>query len=869
MEQPPPHEQRIGPRRAPFYEEDDDPNNISKDDSEEFAVEDTAFFRSTTSEPSSADLLSPVPSPTTFGTPRVWSAHSLYGEALLQSTRAQSTSNNTCSSTDDDEKMFMGPQQPFIPEEKGQVSAYEDLLVSPTSPVSDTPTTPPSVAPKPPLSPPPLILPDIREDMPTPAVLPAPATALSTEAMSYSSRTPTRPPRVPGGHQAVRPSTTAATASITNNSGQVRQHRRNGSDSSVMSGLTDVSFESVQTAPPPPRSLPLPLLSASSSWTRYTNAGPGHHLPVLDNSTVSGMNISVPARLQQPFLGDEENVPANEPPAVNSNSNISTNTPPAHRQSTPPRHRPPKDKIVQNKAARPGASPQSQQRISTSRTGIIASAASSQNLARQQMYQQKSRSPPHGSVGASPNPMSFKPIQQRTRSYSSDAGETRSSPIVTKPRSFSSDVVPLRGAEQHKTTETQSLPGMCLTSPVTWRSSQECLRKDDIVDHGPIQLREWSTQAFSKTTFSRKRTDRFGAALLAVHSAPSIIEYVKCGDPPLRRKIANVASTTSEVSRGSKGTRQETLEQKPSPEKQTAIDWTEWVAITVVFSIIAGHGMVHDSVGVKLESIAFVGLQQPLLLWVARIMASWLIQNLQTQVGVWKLFCNYETRVCIYLSSGWPSLFVVWAITNWVLFISSGITSSDRQGSFDTTLRLSAVASVAELLETARRYLVGCILHSMLYRRFGRKIQKTLQRIVALRSIARFARMPARDCLTTVHEEIPEAGTSVKLADMAVLQQIYAALQSEHSLSFELGFVGNQKERTASASTLYDALAVQGRIRLTTLQEAAHGNNLLSSLIVQMFPSSSSGVVSPSDFLSAIERLRKSVEGLVDALNNE
>jgi len=53
------------------------------------------------------------------------------------------------------------------------------------------------------------------------------------------------------------------------------------------------------------------------------------------------------------------------------------------------------------------------------------------------------------------------------------------------------------------------------------------------------------------------------------------------------------------------------------------------------------------------------------------------------------------------------------------------------------------------------------------------------------------------------------------------------------------------------------------------LQEAAHGNNLLSSLIVQMFPSSSSGVVSPSDFLSAIERLRKSVEGLVDALNNE
>ena len=260
MEPPPPQEQSEA--RPPSYEEEDDPNNISKDDSEDFAVEDTAFFRSTTSEPSTSDLLSPVPSPTPFGTPRVWSAHSLYGEALLQSTRPLSTSNNTCSTADEDEKMLMGPQQPFIPEEEDPSAVYEDLLVSPTSPVSDTPTTPPTVTRKPSLSPPPLILSEVREDMPTPAVLPAPTTALSTETMSYSSRTPNRPPRVPGNPQAMRPATT--TASTTNNSGHVRHHRRNGSDSSVLSGLTDVSFGSVQTAPPPPRSLPLPLLSASS-----------------------------------------------------------------------------------------------------------------------------------------------------------------------------------------------------------------------------------------------------------------------------------------------------------------------------------------------------------------------------------------------------------------------------------------------------------------------------------------------------------------------------------------------------------------------------------------------------------------------------
>ena len=140
--------------------EDDDGNNISKDDSEDFGVEDTAFFRTTSGgtsdQPSGggSDLLSPAASPTPFGTPRVWSAHSLYGEALVHSTRQLSAGNNTCSTMADDDDKVLGPQQPLFSRAEGPI--YEDLLVSPSSPISETPTTPPSVARKPSLSPPPL-----------------------------------------------------------------------------------------------------------------------------------------------------------------------------------------------------------------------------------------------------------------------------------------------------------------------------------------------------------------------------------------------------------------------------------------------------------------------------------------------------------------------------------------------------------------------------------------------------------------------------------------------------------------------------------------------------------------------------------------
>ena len=893
--------------------EDDDGNNISKDDSEDFGVEDTAFFRTTSGgtsdQPSGggSDLLSPAASPTPFGTPRVWSAHSLYGEALVHSTRQLSAGNNTCSTMADDDDKVLGPQQPLFSRAEGPI--YEDLLVSPSSPISETPTTPPSVARKPSLSPPPLIQPELRPEendeahplAPPPLPATAALNAITTtsqntqtintlmpphESMSYSSRTPLRPPRVPGNPQGRGSGGGGATNNTTtasvNNSGG-RQHRRNGSDSSFMSALTDVSFGSVQTAPPPPRSLPLPLLSSSSSWTRYTNGPVGNNLPVLDNH-VSGMNISVPASLQQPFLSDDDNTNTNNttdgPAPSQPPGNASTNTGmPVHRQSTPPRHRPPKDSkssATQQKVARPKASvpihPQNTQKNSN-KSGMSSSlAASSQALARQHLQNRHGPSSPSNASGNNAA-AAFLPIQRRTRSYSLDSQASTSPKVATKPRSYSSDVL-LPPTERSTPAGTQSLP--CSVPP--WEPPRHGVRgennnhADDGDTCGPVQLGDWFVQAFSGINVSQRSntTDRFGAALLAL-GARSAATTTPQEDPPLR-KIASATSTVTDVSRLSASTRQQPQQEEPrtlepkvlsSPRKSAR---SEWTVIVGIFAVLVGQILLHGQEGNAIRLLFFVGFEKPVLLLLSRLLANSLPETLDPSSRAWHGRLNDEFCLGYLLSRGWPRVLILWATTECLYFLPMGNTAFSHSVSLTFSLRLSLVALVAGILEIFRRFGVGMAFHTVLYQRFCRKVQRTLQRVAVARSIARFARIPIRDCVAITEEQESLPG-QVPLKELVAFQKIYAAFLSDRALSPDFGSVENKKELKASALTLYDAIAVQGHVRLSALQEATTGNEAITSLVQVMFPSSPNGVVSQPDFIASIETLHENKHRLLRAID--
>eukprot|EP00978_Attheya_sp_CCMP212_P006188 scaffold13993_cov51-Attheya_sp.AAC.1 len=264
----------------------------------------------------------------------------------------------TGQSSPGDERLYVSASQHSQP----PFPLFEDLLVSPASPTSETPMTPPSVANRPSLSPPPLILPELMcttttstaQENNTTTLAPGAAapfsqpqaplplstmSAAAPESFSYTSRTsgPNRPPRAPPPSNPLLQQQPARNSSTTTASAHTRQR----SDHSFLSALTDdVSFGTLQTAStPPPRSgLPLPLLSASSSWGRWNPQQQQQQQQPHVADSVSGMNISVPADLLQPFLVEETD-----------NGGVTT-TAAAHpslarnRNSTPPRHRPPKDK---------------------------------------------------------------------------------------------------------------------------------------------------------------------------------------------------------------------------------------------------------------------------------------------------------------------------------------------------------------------------------------------------------------------------------------------------------------------------------------------------------------------------------------------
>ena len=906
-----------------IYEEEEDANNISKDDSEEFAVGETAFFRSTTTasdddDPNSSKKLSPVTSPTPFGTPRIWSAHSLYGEALLHSTRPSSTGKSTCSIMDEEDKN-LGPQQPFIVEEEEEhqhqhALEYEDLLVSPSSPVSDTPTTPPSVARKPSLSPPPLTMSEIREDEPVTATLTvnhlqhqhhpvhttAAAASTAQETMSFNSRTPLRPPRVPG-NQARLPTGSSVNNNNNNNtnSAHKRHHRRNGSDSSFMSALTDVSFGSVQTAPPPPRSLPLPLLSSSSSWTRYTNGVTGNQLPVLDNN-VSGMNISVPARLQQPVLGDDNGATgATLLPSASHESVVpSEKGTPLHRHSTPPRHRPPKDSkgapatTAANGISNPTGNPASRPRASLVRQQQqlpkpSRAMASSQAMARQQQQkQQQQRGVSNFASSGTSNAAAFLPIQQVARSFSSDATESRSSPVAPKPRSYSSDVImpDPEPTERHAQAETQSLPGMRLTSPTPWKLSHESASTTlaghtmDDPSTGIVHLRDWLARTFSRSRLSLSScssTDRFGAALLAMDARLSASNATE-DNPPLR-KIASSTSTVTDVSRLSANTsgittENRTLKARVQLRKDQWLVLEQWevAGIGIALAILPCYGLLGSSAGNKMGSFVSACLQFPLF-WVSRFLATKLFHTSDFSPRSWHSRLSGESCLFLLLSRGWPSVLLLWAILDSALS-SFMVTASFSRSTMHLFPNLAAYVVVVAVVETLRRFFCGKVLHTILYRRLGNKVQLSLQRIAAVRCIARYARIPVRDFLAVVQEEDPGSVPGALLADLdelAAFQKSYSAFRSNYALSLEFGPIETKKERLLSATALYDAMSVQGRLRLSTLYEAASGNDAVTSLIPELFSSSRSEVVSQADFIAGVEKLYASVVSVANAIDTE
>lgn len=836
------------PRPRPPSDEEEDPINMSRDDSEDFAIEaDTAFFQPTASD----EILSPVvPSPTAFGPGRVYSAHSLYGEDLVQSSRPLSAGNNTISTAEDEDRI-MGPQQPFIPEEEG-TNIFEDLLVSPSSPVSEAPTTPPSVAPRPSLSPPPLILPG----EPALSTLPPTTTAVASGASQHpettSSRTPLRPPRAPGN----QPRHSSSTP-VNNN----KNHRRNGSDSSFMSALTDASFGSVQTAPPPPRTLPLPLLSSSSSWTRYTNGVTAHQLPVLDNN-VKGMNISVPSKLQQPVLMDDEPLPANDS-APGNGTTSPNNKMSLPRHVTPPRHRPPQGRGVASKNS--GRTVVSLQQYGLASTKSGPSLTKSSQPQNQQSHQKEKRDilDPDTLKG---HRSTFQPIPQRTRSYSSDAtGARQSSPVTTKPRSYSSDLI--LPTNEPVIIASYSIPEMSFLDD--WKPSQTDQSCDaDTQTSDSFRLQEWFAQAYSPMESpTSSGTSAFGRALLMLGTRSTGRSGRFVAENPPLRKIQSATSTITEVSKLSTISSPEpsNVETKTPLLERDAFDLYTWAAIVGVFAILGGHAIVQGSLDNMLLTSLLVGLAHAALFALSCVSSVYLWRLCGPKLGAWFAHLSDEAFLRLLLARGWPSSLILCGVLETTVFTGLGCTYHSLFNQFGVIWRLSLVSVVLGTSETIRRYVVGNLLQASLYHRLGSKLQRLLKRICAVRYMACYSGSVQ---VKTLYSLQPR-GSNVTVEEMLAFERTYACLRSDRALSFEYGLVGTKKERSVAANNLYDAMAVQGVVRLATLQEAAKGNETISSVIREMFPCGSTGIVSHGDFCTAIDSLNRKVSTLLKMLHDE
>ena len=389
---------------------------------------------------------------------------------------------------------------------------------------------------------------------------------------------------------------------------------------------------------------------------------------------------------------------------------------------------------------------------------------------------------------------------------------------------------------------------------------------------GPVQLAEWFLQAFSRLTLAQQShaTDGFGAALLALDARATTASSADQEDLPLR-KIASATSTMTDVSRTSNNTKHQhsspearTLEPRMPQSSENALQsaWSEWAVPGAILAVLVGRVLLEGGDASATRLLLFVGFEKPFLLWLARFFANMLPNRLYSSPTAWHARFSDEVCLRFLLSRGWPRVLILWSVMEWlcVLFLP--------HSTLGLSLYLSIVAFAAGVMETLRRLVLGMALHSLLYRRFCNKVQRTLQRVCVVRSIARFARVPIRDHRAVPDEPETRSGP-VNLKELAAFQKAYAALRSDRALSPEFGAVGRKNDLKASAGNLHDAIAVQGRVRLATLEEALIGNETIVSLVQIMFPSASSGVVSQADFIASVEALHDSVHWLLKAIDDE
>jgi hypothetical protein len=806
---------------------EEDANNVSRDDSEDF-FEETAFFRATSAQDS---LLSPI---------RVWSSNSLYGEALVQSTRPPTSNSH---SSPGDERLYSFHSQQF--------PLFEDLLVSPASPTSETPTTPPSVANRPSLSPPPLILPELmstQDNTLAPAAAPssqAPlplttsGTAAAPESFSYTSRTsgPNRPPRAP--NQPVRNS------SATTNSAHTRQR----SDNSFLSALTDdVSVGTLQTAStPPPRSgLPLPLLSASSSWGRWNPQQQQQQpLPNVADS-VSGMNISVPADLLQPFLVEDDGGRV----ATITNPSLARN-----RNSTPPRHRPPKNKsqprtlgkLPRPKASSSSTQQQQQQRSPPAFHNNNKAGTGLRRHARPQTATAPSRALPR------PNNTAFVPIPP------------------TKPRSYSSDVVLLEAQEGLERQETQSLPGMAFanttTSPAIRPPKEAALEHREAV----INVEFWLRRAYAPLQISQTlelavdTRDTFATALLAMRAFESSPEEETTEDPPMRK----ASSATSSLADNISSLRQEAKVVDKVPPATTigeaGFPWST-AALGTLLSLVLG-GLLSYSRGLS-QWIWFLGFHQPLVIFLSIELKKLIFLGLkETKAYSEGGLPGVQIWICVLQSQGWPTISILWAALELGLHTLS-VRAQWLSPTFAwVSVQMSWAALTLGCLATVRCAGMGYLVNHLLYQRFRCKVQRMLRRVVLVRRLSKYATGPVRGNVPAedMHFEAATPRALVGLGELVAFRRACVMLQSSRSLSLEIGSEGMKAERTKASGALFDALAVQGQVPFTALKQVCQGSE---NLVSQMFTSSTEGLVTRSDFIASIEALYQDINGLSQSIHN-
>jgi hypothetical protein len=288
-----------------------------------------------------------------------------------------------------------------------------------------------------------------------------------------------------------------------------------------------------------------------------------------------------------------------------------------------------------------------------------------------------------------------------------------------------------------------------------------------------------------------------------------------------------------------------------------------------VFSILLGT-VLQQSFESGLTSLAVVATGNAILLWLSSSLSSYLCQSFYTGRNRRHRNFSKEAFLCLLLARGWPGTFLICGIMGFSLsaFFASGAMID--QNAVSVSIHFSSFLLFTGASETIRRYLLGRILHLSLYQAFGHKLQRVLQRISALRAISQFARKSDKGGSPVVHVECCRDGhLDVGIDELIAFEKVLSCLRSNNALSKEFGSVATRKDRRHSACTLYNSMATQGILHVSTLFDAASGNAFLQTIIRNMFPCGPKGIVSQTDFSCSVESLHKSVTALVRSIQNE